>query len=113
MNPRSRGYGSRAKVDALLNPRNVVILGASDRPGNWAQRVWRNLRRYEYPGADLPVQSGARYRLGHALLSQFCGIAGAAGSSGGADSGTCRAAGAGRGGTLRRAQRHRDDVGLR
>jgi acyl-CoA synthetase (NDP forming) len=42
------------KVDALLNPKNVVILGASDRPGNWAHRVWRNLRRYEYPGAVYP-----------------------------------------------------------
>ena len=42
------------KVEALLNPRNIVILGASDRPGNWAQRVWRNLRRYEYPGAIYP-----------------------------------------------------------
>lgn len=45
---------ARAKVDALLNPRNVVILGASDRPGNWAQRVWRNLRRYDYPGPVYP-----------------------------------------------------------
>jgi acyl-CoA synthetase (NDP forming) len=45
---------SRAKVDALLNPRNVVILGASDRPGNWAQRVWRNLQRYQYSGAIYP-----------------------------------------------------------
>jgi acyl-CoA synthetase (NDP forming) len=54
MNPARVDTGSRAKVDALLNPRNVVILGASDRPGNWAQRVWRNLRRYEYPGAVYP-----------------------------------------------------------
>ncbi len=46
--------GAREKVAALLNPRNVVILGASDRPGNWAQRVWRNLARYEYPGAIYP-----------------------------------------------------------
>lgn len=45
---------AREKVEALLNPRNVVILGASDRPGNWAQRVWRNLKRYEYPGAVYP-----------------------------------------------------------
>ena len=46
--------GAREKVAALLNPRNIVILGASDRPGNWAQRVWRNLARYEYPGAIYP-----------------------------------------------------------
>jgi acetate---CoA ligase (ADP-forming) len=49
-----RSNDARAKVAALLNPRNIVILGASDRPGNWAQRVWRNLARYEYPGAIYP-----------------------------------------------------------
>lgn len=45
---------SAQRVEALLNPRNVVIVGASDRPGNWAMRVWRNLRRYGYPGAVYP-----------------------------------------------------------
>ena len=39
------------KVEALLNPRNVVIVGATDKPGNWPQRVWRNLERYGYKGA--------------------------------------------------------------
>jgi acetyltransferase len=43
-----------AKVDALLNPRNVVICGASDRPGNWAQRVWRNVKRYGFEGPVYP-----------------------------------------------------------
>ena len=46
---------SLAKVDALLNPRNVVILGASDTPGNWSQRVWRNLHRYKFPGPIFPL----------------------------------------------------------
>lgn len=40
----------RGKVEALTHPRNVVLVGASDRPGSWAARVWRNLNRYEYPG---------------------------------------------------------------
>ena len=44
-----------AKVDALLNPRNVVIVGATDKPGNWPQRVWRNLHRYKFPGAVYPM----------------------------------------------------------
>ena len=48
----------RAKVDALLNPKNIVILGATDRPGNWAARVWRNVRRYNYPGAVYPFNPG-------------------------------------------------------
>ena len=46
---------SLAKVDALLNPRNVVILGASDTPGNWSQRVWRNVNRYKFPGPIYPL----------------------------------------------------------
>jgi acyl-CoA synthetase (NDP forming) len=46
---------SLGKVDALLNPRNVVILGASDAPGNWSQRVWRNLHRYKFPGPVYPL----------------------------------------------------------
>jgi acyl-CoA synthetase (NDP forming) len=42
------------KVDALLNPRNVILVGATDKPGNWPQRVWRNLRRFEYPKPIYP-----------------------------------------------------------
>src|SRR5260370_8546840 len=49
---------AHAKVDALLNPRNIVILGASEKPGNWAQRVWRNARRYNFPGAIFPLNPG-------------------------------------------------------
>ena len=41
---------SRRKVAALTAPRNVVLVGASDRPGSWAARVWRNLNRYQFPG---------------------------------------------------------------
>ena len=41
---------SKRKVEALTAPRNAVIVGASDRPGSWAHRVWRNLNRYEFPG---------------------------------------------------------------
>ncbi len=46
---------SRNKVAALLAPRNVAIVGASDRPGNWAARVWRNLNRYDFPGPIYPI----------------------------------------------------------
>ena len=41
---------SRKKVEALTAPRNAVLVGASDRPGGWSARVWRNLHRYEFPG---------------------------------------------------------------
>jgi acetyltransferase len=41
---------SKRKVAALTEPRNAVLVGASDRPGSWAARVWRNLNRYKFPG---------------------------------------------------------------
>lgn len=41
---------SRRKVAALTAPRNTVLVGASDRAGSWAARVWRNLNRYQFPG---------------------------------------------------------------
>ena len=44
-----------AGVRALFNPRNIAIVGASDRPGNWSQRVYRSLRRFDFPGAIYPV----------------------------------------------------------
>jgi acetyltransferase len=41
---------SKKKVAALTAPRNAVLVGASDRPGSWAARVWRNLHKYQFPG---------------------------------------------------------------
>jgi acetyltransferase len=46
---------AQAKVAALLNPRNVAIVGASDSPGSWALRAFQNLRRYQFPGPVHPV----------------------------------------------------------
>jgi acyl-CoA synthetase (NDP forming) len=44
-----------AGVRALFNPRNIAIVGASDRPGNWSGRVYRSLRRFDFPGPIYPV----------------------------------------------------------
>src|ERR1700734_2751686 len=46
---------AQAKGAGLLNPRNVVIVGASDWPGSWALRAFQNLRRYEFPGSIYAV----------------------------------------------------------
>lgn len=46
------------QVSALVNPRNVVLVGASERPGSWAGRVWRNLTKYSYPGPIYLVNPG-------------------------------------------------------
>jgi acetate---CoA ligase (ADP-forming) len=41
---------SKKQVAALTQPRNAVVIGISDRPGSWAARAWRNLRRYGFRG---------------------------------------------------------------
>jgi acyl-CoA synthetase (NDP forming) len=40
---------SKKKVEALTDPRNAVLVGASERPGSWAWRVLRNLKAYGFP----------------------------------------------------------------
>lgn len=42
-------------IHALFNPRNVVLVGASDRHDHWSKRVWDNLRRFGFAGRVLPV----------------------------------------------------------
>ena len=45
---------SRTKnIGALFAPRNVVLVGASDR--NWAPRIWDNLARFGFEGQVYPV----------------------------------------------------------
>ncbi len=46
---------SRDKVEALLNPKNIAIIGANDHSDSWTKRVWRNLNRYEFPKPIYPV----------------------------------------------------------
>ncbi len=45
-------------LDALFTPRNVVLVGASDRPGHWSRRVWDNLARHGFAGGVYPVNPG-------------------------------------------------------
>ena len=46
---------SVAKVDALLRPNNIVIVGATDRPGGWPGQIYNNLKRYGFAGNVYPV----------------------------------------------------------
>jgi acetate---CoA ligase (ADP-forming) len=45
----------RKDIEGLLNPRNVALVGASDRNGHWSRRVWNNLRRFRFDGGVFPV----------------------------------------------------------
>ncbi len=42
-----------SNIGALMAPRNVVLVGASDR--NWAPRIWDNLARFGFEGGVYPV----------------------------------------------------------
>ena len=44
-------------VHAMLHPRNVVVLGATDKPGNYAERIWNNLVKYKYEGGMFPINA--------------------------------------------------------
>ena len=82
---------SNEKVKALLSPRNVVIVGASDRPGAWGARVWNNLKKHNYPHAIYPMNPTRAEIWGVRCYPDF-GAAGDAGSrddlcAGGAGSG--------------------------
>ena len=42
-------------IARLLHPRNVVLVGASERPGHWSKRVFDNLRRFGFAGRVFAV----------------------------------------------------------
>lgn len=44
-------------IHAMLHPRNIVLVGATDKPGNYAERIWNNLVRYGFEGAFYPVNA--------------------------------------------------------
>ncbi|MCP4617893.1 MAG: acetate--CoA ligase family protein [Bradyrhizobium sp.] len=45
------------RVHAMLHPRNIVLVGATDKPGNYAERIWNNLVKYGYEGGLYPINA--------------------------------------------------------
>jgi acetyltransferase len=45
------------RIHAMLHPRNIVLVGATDKPGNYAERIWNNLIKYQYEGGLFPVNA--------------------------------------------------------
>ncbi len=41
----------------MLHPHNIVLVGATDKPGNYAERIWNNLVKYGYEGGLYPVNA--------------------------------------------------------
>jgi acetyltransferase len=46
---------STSAIERLFNPRNVALVGASDRTDHWSRRVFDNLRRFGFAGKVFPV----------------------------------------------------------
>jgi acetate---CoA ligase (ADP-forming) len=44
-------------IHAMLHPHNIVLVGATDKPGNYAERIWNNLIKYNYRGGLYPVNA--------------------------------------------------------
>jgi acetate---CoA ligase (ADP-forming) len=44
-------------IHAMLHPRNIVLVGATDKPGNYAERIWNNLIKYKYEGGLYPINA--------------------------------------------------------
>ncbi|AMA59982.1 acetate--CoA ligase family protein [Bradyrhizobium sp. CCGE-LA001] len=45
-------------IHAMLHPRNIVLVGATDKPGNYAERIWNNLIKYKYAGGLYAMNPG-------------------------------------------------------
>ncbi|MGY4605524.1 acyl-CoA synthetase (NDP forming) [Bradyrhizobium sp. USDA 4474] len=44
-------------IHAMLHPRNIVLVGATDKPGNYAERIWNNLVKYGFEGGLYPLNA--------------------------------------------------------
>ena len=38
------------QVGALIKPKNIVLVGASDRPGSWPATVWKTVHEHGFKG---------------------------------------------------------------
>src|SRR3979490_2087513 len=44
-------------IHAMLHPRNTGLVGATDKPGNYAERIWNNLIKYQFEGVLYPLNA--------------------------------------------------------
>jgi len=61
-------------IHAMLHPRNIVLVGATDKPGNYAERIWNNLIKYQYEGRLFPVNAKRETIWGVACYKDFASL---------------------------------------
>ena len=62
------------RIHAMLHPRNIVLVGATDKPGNYAERIWNNLIKYKYAGGLFPVNARREQIWGVTCYKDFAGL---------------------------------------
>jgi len=55
--PASGASNTVKRIHAMLHPRNIVVVGATDKPGNYAERIWTNLIKYQFRGGLYPINA--------------------------------------------------------
>jgi acyl-CoA synthetase (NDP forming) len=61
-------------IHAMLHPRNIVLVGATDKPGNYAERIWNNLIKYKYEGGLFPVNAKREMIWGVPCYKDFASL---------------------------------------
>src|SRR4030095_16491158 len=61
-------------VHAMLHPRNIVLVGATDKPGNYAERIWNNLVKYGYEGGLYPINAKREAIWGVTCYKDFASL---------------------------------------
>jgi acetyltransferase len=61
-------------IHAMLHPRNIVLVGATDKPGNYAERIWTNLIKYKFKGKLFPVNSKRETIWGVSCYKDFASL---------------------------------------
>ncbi|MGN1286739.1 MAG: acetate--CoA ligase family protein [Bradyrhizobium sp.] len=61
-------------IHAMLHPRNIVLVGATDKPGNYAERIWNNLIKYKYAGGLFPINAKRETIWGVTCYKDFASL---------------------------------------
>ena len=61
-------------IHAMLHPRNIVLVGATDKPGNYAERIWNNLIKYKFEGSLYPINARRETIWGVTCYKDFASL---------------------------------------
>src|SRR5215471_2694 len=61
-------------IHAMLHPHNVVVVGATAKPGNYAERIWNNLIKYKYAGGLFPINTKRETIWGVTCYKDFASL---------------------------------------